>query len=818
MINPLGQIIDSKLLKLNEGIGAGTLDVPGDMSGRFLIRAYTDWNQNFGDDHIYTTYVNIYPLREQSTSDLFDDLKITRSPTGNLELSGKLNVGKKHEMVAHFSWNSGNDSILLNGNSSNTINLSYEIPQNTPWIQVAIQDINGFTNSKTFVLNAAFLDLQFFPESGKMIQGHVNRIGFKAVGFDGKGKKVKGAVFDNNGKEVALFESNTLGMGTLSLHTENNLTYHAKVFSTENVYGTMEFPLPGAFQVTSILSVNRLKDRVRFGVISNELNDSIGIKVSCRGKDYYMIEGLLQNNKLISELPLKDLPHGIVIFKLLDKGNKPIAERLFYNDLANDWLELAVSMDKKGYSKRDKTELDIRVLGNGIDSIDVNMSVLVLNKEEWREENYGTIQSYFYLESEIRGNIENPGWYFNRKNPTRLQDLDALLLTQGWRNYKYPSKRKTKQFFWPQKGLTIRGKLTSTLSNIGKNENRQLSLATFGQKMAFYTSGIDSLGNFSFHLEESYGKDMRILLYADAIEKRKKSQRLSIETVPKPKVVYNQDSFGQKIDTISKILLGNQRKRQRMEMVFDSLYGVTQLEEVVVEDVWLNPQRQKIYKRHGKPDVIISGDSLVKKEQNWSHGLYSILMFNYRGEVMIEQFSDGFMLPNIPGGPTLIMVDGKLLSREDYRQAAYMPPKNIMDIEIIKFANSFKHSFLEVFPETHPMNLPPAGHIISITTKGKVGIYASERAKPGTLDTTIQIFSPVKEFYAPKYLNPVESKEEKPDLRSLIHWKADLKTDHSGRATESFYNGDVTGDYIIVIEAISQKGEIGYQHQVYTIE
>ena len=568
----------------------------------------------------------------------------------------------------------------------------------------------------------------------------------------------------------------------------------------------------------SSLSIERIKDKIRLGVTSNELKENIVIKASCRGVDHYLIEGKLQKGRLVSELPAKSFPDGIIVFTLMDKENTPIAERLYFNDSGMDELQIEIETNKPKYGQRKKTVLNVQVWDQNNNYSTANISVLVVNKAQWREGIDRFIRSHFLLESELRGHIENPGHYFDKGNSNRNNDMDALLLTQGWRNYKYPAKRKGSRFFWPEPGLTVRGRVNTISSKNKTTDPIDLTLATFGNETSIYTQRTDSLGNFQFLLDDTFGKNMRIMLQANSKEKRKKNYSIFIDTYPKPKVNYKHSPFSQKQDTITKVMLKEQQGRNRMEVVFDSLYGVTQLDEVVVEDVRLNPERRTLYEKYGKPDVIITGDSLKQKEEKWSYGLYSVLMFNYRDEIQIEQFPDGFMLAHIAGGPTLLMVDGRLLQRHEYDYVPQMPTGIIESIDLIKFAKFFKSRYLTVFPETNVLEAPYVGHIISINTKGKVGIQGSDKPKPGTLDATLDLFSPVKEFYAPKYDKPIPANEQKPDLRSLVHWKPNINTDAMGTATESFYNGDVPGDYVIIVEVISNEGHLGYQTKTYTVD
>ncbi len=59
------------------------------------------------------------------------------------------------------------------------------------------------------------LILQFFPESGELVNGLPSKVGFKAIDYNGKGKSVEGDIINGNGEVVALFKSNQAGMGNV---------------------------------------------------------------------------------------------------------------------------------------------------------------------------------------------------------------------------------------------------------------------------------------------------------------------------------------------------------------------------------------------------------------------------------------------------------------------------------------------------------------------------------------------------------------------------------------------------------------------------
>ena len=826
LIGPNEQIESHLLVKLTHGIGLGAFELNKDMpQGRFLIRAYTQWNRNFGDDFMFKAYVDLYAPSQNNDKDPIEALSVVEKEHGRWSLTGQLwpkRMGSDNErqVQVYLDWGMGKDTIKINRKARDLYTLDYKIPEKSDWITLTLASGQGLRHTKTIVLNNPPIDLQFFPEGGEIIHGFRNKIGFKAVGLDGKGKMVQGEVLDGKGQKVASFKSNHLGMGFFFVEADSSTIYSAKIIHSDSLETEVTYPLPKVISKGSILSVGRAKDNIGIQVESNRLNDRVFIKASCRGTDYYLMEGPLRDGRLVYQLPSSKLPEGIIVFTLMNKQQIPVAERLYYNESEQDQLNISLSMDKEHYGKRAKTNLNIQVSESGMDLPTTDLSVLVIKKEHWHQGKGQTIRSYFLLDSELRGEVEEPDYYFREDRSTSYNDLDALLLTQGWRRYKYPLKRQGPKFYWHQPALVVKGTVRSGFPKRQLVNDADISLVTFGMAPSFYTQETDSMGRFHFLLDDAYGKRMRILLNSKDQKGKKTNYTIFMDTLSSPKVEYEPIISVQKVDPIALAVIQAQQERQKTEAILDPQYGVTQLDEVVVEGYRLTPERQKAYKQFGEPDVVIEGDILRSKERKWSYGLYSILMFEYGDQIEIEQFPDGFMLANIKGGrgePTLLVVDGKLLTKEEYEFVPHMPPGIVESVELIKYAKFFVKQYLTVFPETDPLEAPTLGHIISVYTKGGVGIHGTDRPAPGTLESTIEVFSPEKEFYAPKYDRPVPEDSQKPDLRSLIHWSPSSKTDQNGRISVSFYNGDIAGDYIIVVEAISTDGRIGYQENLYRV-
>ena len=658
--------------------------------------------------------------------------------------------------------------------------------------------------------------VSFFPESGKMVHGFLNKIGFKALDANGLGIIAEGEVFTNKGKRITTFKTNHLGMGFFYLKPDSTVKYHARISFPNKSRSAIEVTLPKVARDGSVLSVNRLKNKIWLSVYSSSL-EKVFIKVSSRGVGYYVIEGELKNGSLQTAMEADSLPEGIIAFSLLDDAKIPHAERLYYNAVKADELQITLQTNAASYEQREKTALDLELRTKGTVR-ESDVSVMVVNKAQWHKGKGETIRSYFLLNSELRGKVEQPGYYFKKENSHKFRDLEALMLTQGWRNYIFPADRLQNTSFLPQAGLSLHGTVRHNSARRTAMGPLDLTLAVFGAEPKYYQAQTDSLGRFSILLDDTYGKGRRLILQANHKGTKKKNITFTLEKQSVPELNFWPEPFTKALDKHTMAALQAQERRNIAAAAFDSLSGVTQLDEVILESYKLSPARKKAYKNFGAPDVVIRGDTLRRHEKDWSYGLYSILLFNYPDQVQIERFADGFMLAHVNNGHTLISIDGRLIRSYEYAEVQHLSPQLIESVEIMQFVPFFKNKFLNVFPDADPLFAPALGHVIAVFTKNQMGLNTSGKPIPGLLTAVMDGFSVVKEFYAPQYDAAQKPHNDKPDLRSLIHWQPGIEMDKNGRATVGFYNGDIASDYVIIVEAISKDGRIGYQELEYRVK
>ena len=159
-------------------------------------------------------------------------------------------------------------------------------------------------------------------------------------------------------------------------------------------------------------------------------------------------------------IPLDSLPTGVNQLTVFDGKGRIYADRLFFvNHHDYDAPRLAVSGICQSYEPFDSITLHLQ-LADPADSL--SCLSLAVRDRETEEDTYdnGTILTELLLASEIKGFVENPGYYFESDDSLHRQALDRLMMVQGWRRYKWCEMADVERFapaWLPEKFQTIGG-------------------------------------------------------------------------------------------------------------------------------------------------------------------------------------------------------------------------------------------------------------------------------------------------------------------------------------------------------------------------
>src|SRR5690606_40436797 len=126
----------------------------------------------------------------------------------------------------------------------------------------------------------------------------------------------------------------------------------------------------------------------------------------------------------------------------------------------------------------------------------------------------------------------------------------ALMLTQGWRNYKY-NQSLYKLSFDPERNLTISGKAVLTQ---GKRDDLKvdLTMVTYGKGEVLYMQPTDSLGHFKFDLDDEFGDNAKVLISAKQAGKIE-GINFMMDEAESPPITFEQKTVTLKIQEMSAV-------------------------------------------------------------------------------------------------------------------------------------------------------------------------------------------------------------------------------------------------------------------------
>lgn len=341
-------------------------------------------------------------------------------------------------------------------------------------------------------------DFQILPESGHLLNNTINTLGFKTLDQEGNGVIIdSGIVYDSKKNVVTTFNSNNLGMGKFSLFIESAENYTVEIQLNDG--STIKESIPKPDQLGVIMNINNLNPKTLFA----SLTTNQSTLPSLLNKTYYLVihrDGLLKKidvtfdvNKLqyIIPIPKNELFTGMNILTVFNDQMKPILERLVYNYSTSLHNTIDIQSIEKGL---DSTTIQLKT--NLKDTIQKNISVSVLPESTKSFTSKENILTRFLLKPYIKGEIENPSFYFKNYDRKKSIDLDLLLLTQGWSSYSWNNifNYPVKALYPFEAGMQIKGKVNSV-----NNYDKKQDIVLYSKESELMlTTELDDDNYFSF--------------------------------------------------------------------------------------------------------------------------------------------------------------------------------------------------------------------------------------------------------------------------------------------------------------------------------
>lgn len=329
-----------------------------------------------------------------------------------------------------------------------------------------------------------------FPEGGNLVSGLPFRLAFKATGSGGCPVDVEGTLYQDE-IPVLSFKSSHDGMGVIPFTPFSGKEYRIEL---ANGYS---YALPEIYRQGMGLRLSgRDGKQLEFLISQTEgLSDQeVYLVGQIRGTVCCVAKGLLKD-RLKMKIPLSEFPYqGIAEFTLFNAAMQPVAERLVYVHPEKK-LHIDIVTEKESYVLREKATLKVKVTDDNGQPVKADLGISVFDKAYSNPDDRVNMLAYCYLSSQIRGAVCRPAYYFDEKNADRMQAMDLLLLTQGWRRY-----------VWELNGAVRHGEmfLRDDVTGIQTLGSKKKSKGTGGAKQLIQVSGAE--GNSTYLMTDSLGR------------------------------------------------------------------------------------------------------------------------------------------------------------------------------------------------------------------------------------------------------------------------------------------------------------------------
>jgi hypothetical protein len=626
-------------------------------------------------------------------------------------------------------------------------------------------------------------DIQFFPEGGNLVKGLTSTVGVKTADQWGKSVAFKGAILNKNNDTVARFTDFKFGTGRFSFKPDDAAGYHAVI----NIGGKLiEKDLPRIFDSGYVMSVaNENNGRLTVTVNTNTTTSIVYLFVHTRGEVKDVEAAAVDKGSAHFSIDNSKLGDGISHFTIFNNDRQPVCERLYFKRPAKQ-LAVNAGSDQLQYNTRKKATITINTKDGQSKPVTANLSLSVYRIDSLQHLDSGDIQSYLWLTSDLKGNIESPGYYFSNNNAETDEAIDNLMLTQGWRRFDWDSilQNKTPAFnFLPEyNGPIISGELTNQQS--GKAQKDIITyLAIPGKRVQMYAASSDSLGRLIFNMKDFFGPGEIVV-----------QNNTNIDTI------YHIDILSPFSDQYAKITLPplniesdaqSDVQHAGLNLQVRSIYSGEKMRQFYA----LGTDTSAFYGPPFKTYLLDNYTRFTTMEE---------VMREYVTEVNIVHPRDGFHIKVIsPNGflhenDPMVLIDG-------------IPFFNINKLFAV---DPLKIRKLEDVPFTYYWGPSAEEGIFSFTSYK--GDLAGTEIDPHAVVMDYEGLEQQRIFYAPAYDTDKAYNSRIPDFRDVLYWSPNVNTDANGKNSLSFYTSDQTGKYIAIIQGMAADGTAA--SQVFTFQ
>ena len=648
---------------------------------------------------------------------------------------------------------------------------------------------------------AVVTTLHFFAEGGDLVAGVVNKVAFKATDQWGTPVNVKGVVQTTGGNKVDSFRTAHNGMGFLFMQPQPGETYVAK---WKDAKGTVQTtPLPAIKTEGIALQLLPGGNRRQFTISRTEGVPATLKKVHLVGTMHQQMvfKATIDLAAAASKkgvIPTDNLPSGIVTITLFDDAWNAVAERIiFVNN--NDYTFAAdMQVNHWGLNKRARNEIQINVP----EEIGANLSVAVTDAIIAADSS-NNIVAQLLLSGELKGYIHQPQRYLQNNHDTTAQQLDLVMLTNGWRRFKWEEVVKGTMPQLPHQRDTAYLALSGKVYGFAPAQ-----LAGGTGSIVMFVKQKDSSSKMIMSLLDNNGVFSEPdLVFFDSLsvyytlQPSKTLQGGDVRFMESRLAAPDYKKFS-KYFTPYNPLTDTTGNYQHYLLAMEKLKATDLMKEKMLENVTVRAKTKtpvQLLDEKYASGLFKFGDGyqfdLVNDKMA---GSYTSIFQYLQGRVAGLQI-------NTSGGNVSLswrQSTPQLYLDEMPTDASMIASIPVQDVAYVKVMRP---------PFTGPGGGGAGGAIAIYTRRGND--VAPEPGK-GLNSHLLTGYTPVKEFYAPNY-SSFDRRNEQRDLRTTLYWNPQvLTTPGTKSVTLVFYNNDVRNAFRVVIEGMTRDGRLVHLEQL----
>jgi hypothetical protein len=699
------------------------------------------------------------------------------SKVGYVELLDKENVPVYRTKIELNEKNSGGSIQLPFGiKSGNFILRAY-----TNWMKNS--GAANFFESKLTIVNALKSSeiadektplsyrVNLFPEGGYLVNGLPSKVAFHVKDKFGKGVDATGVLVNASNDTLSSFTPNRFGMGHFELTPQNGTAYKA-VFKLPDGKVISE-SLPSIMEQGYNMKVEEIAgDKISISVKTNlRLSyPEIYLLAQTRQLVKAVRKSVVADNTALFIIDKSSLGEGVSQFTIFDSEKRPVGERLFFIQ-PKKHNELRVQIAKGQYGYRDRVNLSLDSLKGGT----AHLSLAVYQLDELQSGEAVTIQEYVWLTSELNGTIEDPAYYFSVSTEEVRRATDYLMLTYGWRRFKWQqvlNEAVTNKFPKERSSHIVTGKVIDTRTN-SPARDIQVFLSAPNSMQKLFTAISDSTGTISFDIKDFYG-----------------AGELTLQTNPYKDSFYKVEIVSPFSEQYTNVIqpplnltpaLQNTLQNHSISMQAQHIYladSIAKYYKPNIIDTFSfygmanNKYRLDDYKRFTTMEEVLR--EYVREVNVGIKGSNTSLRFKLLNETRREFYTDNI----------LVMVDGIPLFNAN----------RIFNVDPLKINN------IEIIPRNYVLGSSVFQGVANFLSYD--GTYKGLELEPNALTIDYEGLQMQREFYVPDYSTEAQLNNRIPDLRNTLLWVPNVSSNQI-----SFYTGDNKGKFLVVLQGITENGQ-----------